>query len=123
MSRLKTVSGGWSRSYDYDPFGNGWLSGAAGLDLPPGYTPRANVYNGQNRILVDTQSYDAAGNQTTVNGNALAYDAENRIKSLATVTGSETVLYDGLGQRVEKLTSGAASRRVTENQIYSFGYR
>jgi len=42
-----------------------------------GNTPRSNVFNGNNQMT--GVSYDAAGNQLTVNGDVLAYDAENRV--------------------------------------------
>ena len=107
--RTASDSGGWSRTFAYDPYGNMWLTGNSGIAVA-GTTPTANVYNA-NSNRVNTMAYDGAGNQTVVNGNSASYDGENR---LVTVTeapafggGSETLLYDGLGQRVKK-TMGSA---------------
>ncbi len=48
-------------------------------------------------------SYDASGNQTTVNGNALTFDAENRLITVLESRGaSETLAYDAAGRRVIK---------------------
>ena len=69
-----------------------------------GNTPTSNVFNGNNQI--GGGSYDAAGNQTGVNGDTAAYDAESRQSSLTEPaslgSGVENYLYDGNGQRVEK---------------------
>jgi RHS repeat-associated protein len=111
-------SGGWSRTFCYDRNGNLWVTGNSGVTLA-GNTPQqlggpcpssTTPYNGNNQI--SGANYDAAGNQTVVNGNTLGYDAENRVASaLDSVTQStETYLYDGDGQRVEK--SGPAGTTV-----------
>ena len=107
VNRLQTAgdSGGWTRNFSYDSFGNLWATGS-GIALA-GNTPSANVYNGSNQV--NGASYDAAGNQTVANGNSLTYDAENR---QTTVTepgnGNVTSVYDGDGQRVAKLFSNGS---------------
>ena len=55
------------------------------------------------RVVLPSNAYDAAGNQTLYSPHTLAYDAENRLKSM-THAGSEsgTYLYDGEGRRVKK---------------------
>src|SRR5581483_12173236 len=71
-----------------------------------GNTPTSNVFtNGKNQINNGT-TYDGAGNQISVNGNTLTYDAEER-QTAATEPpgmggGTEYYYYDGAGQRVEK---------------------
>jgi RHS repeat-associated protein len=69
------------------------------------------VFNGNNQI--NDGAYDLAGNRTNVNGNTVAYDAENR---QVTVTepaslggGTETYAYDGMGQRVFKSGPGGTT--------------
>ncbi|MGH9583950.1 MAG: hypothetical protein ACRD4O_13550, partial [Bryobacteraceae bacterium] len=71
-NRLTSASdtGGWSRSYGYDPWGNMWVTGNSGVS-PAGNTPTSDVYNGANRI--NSAGYDAAGNDLTVNGDTLTY--------------------------------------------------
>ena len=58
------------------------------------------------------RSYDAAGNQTVVNGNGWTYDAENRgVWINDPVAGStEQIIYDGLGQRVRESWSTGGVR-------------
>lgn len=78
-----------------------------------GNTPTANVFNGANQLA--GVSYDAAGNQSSVNGDTMTYDAENRQVAAtdppALGGGTENYVYDGAGQRVEK--SGAAGTAVS----------
>jgi len=75
LNRLTSASdsGGYSRSFGYDAYGNMWVTGASGGPWS-GSTPTANNFanNRMNGI-----SYDAAGNQLAVNGDTLTYDAEN----------------------------------------------
>jgi RHS repeat-associated protein len=106
-------SGGWSRSFGYDAYGNMWVTAASGVALA-GNTPTSNVYNGSNQIAAT--SYDAAGNQVTVNGDVLAYDAENRValamEPASLGGGTENYIYDGDGRRVGKWASSSATLYV-----------
>jgi RHS repeat-associated protein len=106
VNRLTAASdsGGWSRSFGYDQYGNGWVTANGGVPLA-GNTPTSNVYTGANRI--NGQSYDAAGNMLAVNGDTVAYDAESRqisaVEPPSLGGGTESYLYDGAGQRVQKV--------------------
>jgi YD repeat-containing protein len=112
VNRLATASdsGGWGRTFGYDSSGNAWVTGNGGVTLA-GTTPTANVFNSNNQIV--GTSYDAAGNQLLVNGDTLAYDAEGRQKTATAPAslggGSETYVYDGAGQRVEKTGPGGTT--------------
>ncbi len=90
----------WSRSFQYDPFGNMWVSSNTGVPLA-GNTPTSNLYNSANQM--SGQTYDAAGNQLSVNGNTAGYDAENRMIALTEAPafggGTETYGYGGSGRR------------------------
>jgi len=107
---LQTASdtGGWSRTFDYDRYGN--------LSTDPVYTGPAPgepaAYNSANQVIGG--SYDAAGNQILLGASAVTYDAENRQTSVTDppgiMAGTETYWYDGLGQRVKK--SGPATATV-----------
>ncbi|MBV9760485.1 MAG: RHS repeat protein, partial [Acidobacteriaceae bacterium] len=99
-----TDTGGWSRSFAYDQYGNGWVTAAPGM----GYslsTPNGNIFNGKNQI--GSSPYDAAGNMLALPpGMTFAYDAENRQTSETNSGGlSATYAYDGEGKRVEKILS------------------
>ncbi len=104
MNRLQTASddGGWTRNFGYDAFGNMW---ATGTGIATTTTPGSNVYNGNNQN--GAVPYDAAGNQSVVNGNALIYDAENRLaqETDGVSHATETYSYDGDGRRVFRASS------------------
>jgi len=96
-------SGGWSRAFGYDRYGNSSVASNSGLGLSPA-APTSNVYNANNQNV--SQQYDAAGNQTSfANFYNFAYDAENRLTSEQNYMGglSATYAYDGEGHRVRKV--------------------
>lgn len=75
-----TDSGGWARTFNYDRWGNMWVTNASGPLA--GNTPTSNVYNsGTNRD--GRWTYDGAGNLLTVNGNTASYNAENEVTGVA----------------------------------------
>ena len=111
VNRLNSVSDtGYSRTFCSDAYGNVWVTANSGVPLAGntpqminGACPSSNTpYDANNRI--NGGNYDPAGNQTVVNGNTLAYDAENRLVSETdSVTHAvETYLYDGDRKRVQK---------------------
>jgi len=110
VNRLTSASesGGWSRTYSYDQWGNLWVPSESGQPWS-GSTPTTNVYNsGTNRD--GRWSYDGAGNLLSVNGNTATYDAENRERSLSnTNNGLETLSYDALGERLQKSNSAGTT--------------
>ena len=102
----------WAESYGHDQYGNHWVSSTAGLPVY-GNTPTSqSAFDaGTNRIAGG--SYDAAGNQLGVNGDTLTYDAENRqvvaVEPPSSGGGAESYLYDGTGQRVQKVGPGGVT--------------
>ena len=111
-------SGGWSRNFAYDSYGNMWVASNSGISLN-GNTPTSNVYTAANRN--SGSSYDASGNQLAVNGDTATYDAENRLSSVTESPsmggGTETLVYDGDGKRVQKILPSG-----TTNYVYdAFG--
>ena len=101
----------WTRGFSYDTWGNSWVDTTRTTGISPaGNMPTSNVYNGKNQN--GGASYDAAGNQTVVNGNGWTYDAENRgVWINDPVAGStEQIIYDGLGQRVRESWSTGGVR-------------
>jgi len=112
VNRLSTVSdsGGYTRNFSYDAFGNMWVSGSTGMAPIPETVPLTNAYDAAtNRI--QGQSYDAAGNVLQLAWMSFTYDAESRQKT-AVLPGvnTETYLYDGEGRRVEKIPQSVTER-------------
>ena len=92
----------WSRTFGYDAYGNMWVPTGTGN------TPTSiNSFTANNQIF--GSSYDAAGNQTNVNGSAQTYDAENRQATVAYGGATENYVYDGDGRRVSKFLTGGSS--------------
>ena len=93
----------WYRTFNYDDFGNMWVSATSGLAAPV-LTPQASsAFNSAtNRLTMG--SYDAAGNQTVFSNFTAVYDAENRQTAVTDGTSGNqmTYRYDGNGQRVIK---------------------
>ncbi|HXP07491.1 MAG TPA: RHS repeat-associated core domain-containing protein, partial [Acidobacteriaceae bacterium] len=106
-----TACGGtcWSQYYQYDTYGNMWVSSSSGVPAPA-YEPGSYVYNPANNRRTDL-TYDGAGNTTSALGDTAAYDAENRLISMTEPpslgSSVETYAYDGNGQRVLKVAPGA----------------
>src|SRR6185312_252843 len=100
---VATETGGWSRSFGYDSYGNRWVSGASGVPLS-GLTPTSNLFTSANQIY--GAAYDGAGNQTSYSTYTVAYDAENRIRSVVNAPaaggGWVNYSYDANGKRVIK---------------------
>lgn len=98
-----TDSGGWSRTFDYDRFGNMWVS--AGTDVPASTPSTASWIDAATNRLASASGqldYDAAGNLTASStGAGSSFDAENRMTTLAgTFWGTKLFSYDGDGRRV-----------------------
>lgn len=107
VNRLTSAndSGGWSRNYSYDPYGN---ASVTGVGLNPATPVSSAAYNGNNQLI--STNPDAAGNAQTIGSYSLVYDAENRQVSETNTIGNPAAqyLYDGSGHRVQK-TAGAIS--------------
>jgi RHS repeat-associated protein len=105
-----TESGGtgeWSQTYGYDAYGNRWVGGTT----LSSFTPSAQTnFNSSNQLLIQSSSYDAAGNQQAIGAYSFQYDGENRQTS-ATVGGTTvgTYGYDAEGRRVTKGSGGATT--------------
>ena len=109
VNRLETANetNGYNRKFGYDAFGNRWVppNTNPGMVADESHEPRfqSQFDPATNRMTTSTVAYDAAGNQTLYSPHTLAYDAENRLKSMTHASsGSGTYLYDGQGRRVKK---------------------
>ena len=114
VNRLTAVNdtGGYSRTFSYDQYGNRAVSASNGLPwsgLTPYSGAGANPFNAGNNRL-NAGGYDAVGNQTSLGSLQIGYDAGNR--QTATQDGvypATTYAYDGNGQRVKKTEPGAGT--------------
>ena len=118
LSRLATVNEGatWSRTYAYDAYGNGWLSAFTSNVAPDAVTAISvsNYAGGKNQLQTQGSVYDAAGNQTLIQGFTRTYDAEGRLATSALAGGATTTFsYDGEGRRVKMVQGGAAGHTLT----------
>ena len=104
INRLTGVSdsGGYSRTFGYDQYGNLSVTGSNGVPwsgLTPYSGDGSNPFSAGNNRL-NAGGYDAAGNQTMLGSLQIGYDAENRQR--LTQDGSDVAgySYDGNGNRV-----------------------
>lgn len=99
-------TGGWSRNFGYDPWGNMYVSANNDVPAMNVNTPISlSQYNANNQRV--DQSYDAAGNLKSLLPSTLTltYDAENR----QLTAGAYSYTYDGAGHRVTKTGGGATT--------------
>ena len=96
FNRLNSASdtGGWSRKFSYDAYGNMWVPSHTGPLDPT--TPITNIYS-NNRIVGG--SYDPSGNQSSVNGNTAYYYPEGQVGSVVDGVYKTTTSYGYDGQR------------------------
>jgi YD repeat-containing protein len=110
-NRLSTAdeTGGYTQTYNYDAYGNRWLS--PGSSLPGGaYQTTSQSWFDPltNRLtsFAQTAQYDAAGNITAEGTSTFAWDGEGRLTVSTIPYGTGTVIsqysYDGEGRRVKK---------------------
>jgi len=93
--------------YGLDPVGNR-LTQTSTL---PGISSGTATFDANDRL--STETYDANGNTLTTGGKTLAYDFENRLK---TMNGAAVALqYDGDGNRVAKTVGGTTTRYLVDD--------
>jgi RHS repeat-associated protein len=97
------------RDFNYDAYGNMWVTSNSSGFPSYGTTPSANVYNAANQRGDSGYAYDGAGNQTSINSvcpgsTCMKYDAENRQMSFG--ASGAMYQYDGNGKRVESSING-----------------
>ncbi len=111
VNRLSSVSdsGGYSRSFGYDQYGNSWVSALSGIGYGPA-TPAWNIYSATTN-QIPSSPYDAAGNMLALPPSyTFTYDAENRQTSeVNSGTPNATYSYDGNGARVQRAVTGSAN--------------
>ena len=118
LNRLKTAgeTNGYSRTFNYDRYGNRWVYPNSGMTGGDSHEPVADVFDAKNQMTsLGPNPYDATGNQTMYSPYTLTYDAENRLASMtSTSSGFGTYLYNGEGRRVKKIwTPGGGAAQET----------
>ncbi len=99
-----TDSGGWSRTFGYDQWGNMAVTLNSGVPLNVNTPTSTGLFNANNQRT--DQAYFANGNLKAVQpGITLAYDAENRQTSAS----GYSYAYDGNGHRVTKTGGGTTT--------------
>lgn len=107
LNRLtQDASSDWSESYAYDRYGNRAVTGRANLPGLTGETPNnVNWYNtGNNRV--NTFTYDARGNVTSVPGRTMSYDGENRQLAMIRNGATHWYFYDWENRRAINYIDG-----------------
>ena len=104
IDRLTGVSdsGGYSRTFGYDQYGNLSVTGSNGVPwsgLTPYSGDGSNPFSAGNNRL-NAGGYDAAGNQTVLGSLQIGYDAENRQSLAQDGSDGAAYSYDGNGNRV-----------------------
>jgi len=103
VTETKLGGGSWNQTYEYDRFGNRWVSASSLAPDPWEPTVSTNFNTSNNRINVQNPTFDSAGNQTLYKGFNIDYDAENRsVKMTSALLGTADFSYDGEGRRVVK---------------------
>jgi RHS repeat-associated protein len=109
VNRLTSAveTGGWSRGYGYDRYGNRWVSSSTGLAhsaVPAEPTSSSHFTASNNRLNMTGMEYDTAGNLSRYGNYRLSYDAEGRMKSVTDLSYNSMAqyVYDGDGRRVKK---------------------
>jgi len=99
-----SASPAWRRGFDYDWFGNGWVTSPSGIPASTVTPITPDAYDALTNRMTGTTP-DDAGNQTVVAGYNFKYDAENRMSqsAIAVLTAYQ---YDGEGRRVVKVQCG-----------------
>jgi RHS repeat-associated protein len=127
LARIATVnegSGSWKRGYGYDAAGNRYVdpdpAKTAGYNVSSFSPTGTSNFDANNRLGVNNSAYDPSGvgNQTAIGGYTYTFDAENRMISAnlgggGTEVSSAGYVYDGQGQRVQKITCPAGTYPCT----------
>lgn len=113
---------GWSRAYGYAEPGNQYVNptGTSGYTISSFTPTAASNFDARNRLNVNSAVYDPLGNgnQTGIGAYAFTWDAEGRLTNAnlgsgGTAVSSTGYVYDGDGQRVQKITCPAGTSACT----------
>ena len=124
LASASESSGGFSRSFGYDRYGNRWVSSSGGLYHSDSHEPTSssNFSTSTNRLNIASSTYDNAGNQTYFAPYTLTFDAANRVTLAEIGTTDEAAFgYDGAGRRVRVWVAGGSG--TTTYYIYDIAGR
>lgn len=103
----------WSQGYGYDRYGNRWVSAEAPSGLSTAFTPVASSnFDGNNRMIKNSATYDSGGRQSAIGGYGFGYDAENRLTWSTMNSATTSFSYDADGRRVAKSAPSGNSTYV-----------
>ncbi|MFY0565417.1 FG-GAP-like repeat-containing protein [Archangium lansingense] len=106
LNRLTSVSGNQSQAFSYDALGNiTWNSQVGNYQYADGTHRHAATVAGAN-----TYTYDVNGHLVSGGGRTLTWDADNRLASVTTASGTTAFAYDATGQRVVKSGPSGVTR-------------
>ncbi|MCL4797462.1 MAG: RHS repeat-associated core domain-containing protein [Bryobacteraceae bacterium] len=88
--------------YGYDNWSNQFVTQADVVTRDVETPSAASNFDAANRLMIQSSTYDPAGNQTAIGGYTFTYDAENRLKTSKIGEITTTYAYDGEGRRVKK---------------------
>jgi RHS repeat-associated protein len=114
LNRLQTagISGIYSQSWQYDAIGNIQVRTDNGTPTPYTYGDPNHIH-AATQMGTSTYTYDANGSMTTHAGDALSYDAENRLTEVVGTDATTDYAYDADGQRVKKVVTDQHRGAVT----------
>ena len=121
VNRLTSASesGGWSRSFGYDAYGNRWVSAASGISATTLTPTSSGAFSAStNRLTGGNWLYDDAGHMTRDNVNRVyQWDAEGRMIVFDEVTASNAkdrnYDYDADGRRVRQTHPSNGATTIT----------
>jgi RHS repeat-associated protein len=123
LDRLTGVSGPYSASYAYNAIGN--ITSMNGNSYTYGSQPHAVTAVGSTGY-----AYDNNGNMTTRDSQTITWDVENRPVSVSDNGTTATFIYDGDGNRVEKIENSETilyinkyyEKNLTTGNVTSYYY-
>jgi len=132
VNRLSSAAeaGNWQRTYQYDQYGNRWLSVAGSYGLPvSSLTPTGqSAFDAATNRFAGTDNYDSRGNLKGYSQYRLTYDGDDHVASAGGITPSTKYEYDGEGRRVRvhscanSTVCAPGSGAVTTTYVYdAFG--
>lgn len=96
----------WQQTFGIDRFGNRWMTSSTGFPTVDEHEFTGEGWINKNNNRINGLQYDAAGNMEDYAPWKLAYDGENRLRTISSpINGNATFTYDGGGRRIKVQTT------------------